>query len=530
MNRLVSILCVCAMAVTASAVPARRGVIYRTMEDGTEKAVYLHGDAFNHHMTDAEGRWLDERTLEPLSEEAKAERLSANTSRVQARRVQQQALVGTKPNIAPRGLLIMVNFANKKFTTPRDTINRMLNGDTYTRDYTYSYKDESGRNVEEHITSSGTARQYFYDQSYGQYNPVFDVVGPYTLKNNYSYYGSNDDAKAGLMIKEACELADADGADFTKYDNNNDGKVDFVYVLYAGYGEADGGPEETVWPHNYDLNLWGIKYTVDGKTVRNYACSNEINYINNFHNGIGTFCHEFSHVLGLPDLYETNERSLGLHTLMEWDILDYGPYNNDGNTPPSYSAYERFFCGWLTPRVLKDPESVWLNPLNFQKGSALLLCEGDKHNLVGYDPNPTVFYLLESRVKEGWDKFLPGRGLLITKISYDATKWEYNTVNNSAKSMGVDIMEARTNNTSYGRSTDAYPAGAKNWYGFNNHEVEQIAIQTGGAVTFSYRGATQDVEDVLPDDSKAHKILRDGQVIIVRGDKEYDLLGRRIGL
>ena len=91
-------------------------------------------------------------------------------------------------------------------------------------------------------------------------------------------------------------------------------------------------------------------------------------------------------------------------------------------------------------------------------------------------------------------------------------------------------MEARSNTTAYARSTDAYPAGAKNWYGFNNHEVEQIAIQTGGAVTFSYRGASQDVEDVLPDDSKAHKILRDGQVIIVRGDKEYDLLGRRIGL
>jgi M6 family metalloprotease-like protein len=195
------------------------------------------------------------------------------------------------------------------------------------------------------VKSSGSARQYFHDTSWGQYNPQFDVVGPYTLSQSYAYYGKNNDANVGEMIRDACKMADEDGVDFTQYDNDNDGKVDFVYVLYAGYGEADGGPANTVWPHNYDLRYTGVTCNVDGKTVRNYACSNEISYYSKLYNGIGTFCHEFSHVLGLPDLYETNQTPKGLHTLLDWDILDYGPYNNDGNTPPAYSAYERFYMG-----------------------------------------------------------------------------------------------------------------------------------------------------------------------------------------
>ena len=131
----------------------------------------------------------------------------------------------------------MVNFSDKAFTTSHETINDMLNGDHFTRHYTYSYS-YGGKTYSETVDSEGSAKQYFHDQSYGQYNPVFDVVGPYTLSQNYAYYGKNksngDDSNVGAMIKEACELADKGGADFTKYDNDNNGVVDFVYILYAG--------------------------------------------------------------------------------------------------------------------------------------------------------------------------------------------------------------------------------------------------------------------------------------------------------
>ena len=529
MKKIGSLLLVCAFALTASAVPARRGPVLRTAADGTKRVVYLHGDAFSHYTTDAKGNWLDDETLAPLSTDVINARMERMRTRVQARRVQQAEKVGTAPNIAPRGLLILVNFKNKAFVTPYDTIRNMLDGDHFTRKYEYDYEYqeyEGGPTKTEHVsvTSSGSARQYFHDQSWGQYNPIFDVVGPYTLSKDYSYYGKNDDANVGYMIKEACELANKGGADFTLYDNDKDGNVDFVYVLYAGYGEADGGPANTVWPHNHDLSYLGISCSVDGKKIRNYACSNEISYYSDMYNGIGTFCHEFSHVLGLPDLYETSSPALGLHTLFEWDILDYGPYNNDGNTPPSYSAYERFYCGWITPRVLTQSENVTLKPMNESK-EALLLCEGNKHNLVGYDPNPTIFYLLETRTKSGWDEYLPGRGMLITKISYDSQKWEYNEVNNSKKAMGVDLIEAKTNNGDYALYSDAFPYGAKSWTGFANHEVTNIKMEAGGAISFVYT-YTQGIDQIDAEKPAVTKHIENGRLIIMRGDKTYDVLGR----
>ncbi|MBO7458818.1 MAG: M6 family metalloprotease domain-containing protein [Paludibacteraceae bacterium] len=515
------------------ALPAKRGGIVRTAADGTEKTVFLHGNAFSHYMTDAEGNWLDEETLQPMSAEAKKARIEANASRAQARRVQQEKQLGGELNLAPRGLLILVSYKDKAFSTLKDTMENMLNGENFTRSYSYEYT-YGGKNYSQSVQSSGSARQYFHDQSWGQYNPIFDVVGPYTVSEDLDFYGKNDsqgnDQHVGELISEACKLADADGVDFTLYDNNNDGNVDFVYVIYAGYGEADGGAKNTVWPHNYDMRYYyqydGLeKCIVDGKTVRNYACSNEIQYYADVYAGIGTFCHEFSHVLGLPDLYVTVDMSNPPHTLCDWDILDYGPYNNDGNTPPAYSAYERFYMGWLKPRVLDKDEAVTLNPLNDSK-EALLMCKEDTHNLVGNDPNPTEFYILENRKQEGWDKYLPGKGMLITKIKYSYTKWENNTVNNTASAMGVDMMEATANTGDYGKAKDAYPAGAKTFYGLDNHSIENIRL-TSGVITFDFTIGAQGIEDVETGEA-AQKILRDGQILIIRGGKTYDLNGREL--
>jgi len=526
MKKIISIVCLSIIAVTAMAIPARRGPMVRTAEDGTEKTVFLHGNAFYHYMTDEQGTWLDEKSLQPLSQEAKAAKMSKGEARQKARRVQQQKKIGNAPNVAPRGLMIMVNFKDKAFQTPHDTIDSMLNGANFTRKYSVNYTYE-GQQVKGTYTCSGSARKYFQDQSYGQYNPVFDVVGPYTLSQNYSYYGKNDDANVGKMIKEACQLAYADGADFSLYDNDNDGNVDFVYVLYAGEGEADGGDANTVWPHNYDLRYLYETCILDGKQICNYACSNEWQHYGQVYNGIGTFCHEFSHVLGLPDLYETNETSRGCHTLYDWDILDYGPYNNDGNTPPAYSAYERFYMGWLTPRVLTEAENVTLAPINEGNGTSLLMCSDDAHNLVGYNPNPKTFYLLENRVRTGWDKYLPGRGMLITKIQYDADNWEYNAVNNDPYDMGVDLIEATPNTTDWSAATDAFPKGATEYTDFTDHEITNIAI-SGQNITFQYRGGwPEGIESIQPSAVSIQKIIRDGKLYIVVGNALYDATGKR---
>lgn len=509
-------------------VPARRGGFVRTGADGKEKTVYLHGNEHFHYMTDEQGQWLDEQSLVPLSESEKARLQQAGEARLrQVRRAAQQtAGIGDEPNPAPRGLVILVNFTDKAFVTPRDTLDSLHNGEHFTRDYKYKY---SGHTL--HYTSEGSARKYFQDQSYGQYNPVFDLIGPLQLSNTVSYYGSNKDANAPKMIKEACELADQAGADFSQYDNDNDGYVDFVYVVYAGYGEADGGGEETVWPHQWNLrSSAGITLKLDGKYIDRYACGNEISKWSDVYNGIGTFCHEFGHVLGLPDFYETNNPQTGLHTLSEWDIMDYGPYNNDGNTPPSYSAYERFYMGWLTPRMLSKAENVTLYPINEGTGSSLLISTANTHNMSGWKPNPTTFYLLEVRTLTGWDEYLPGPGMLITKVDFVYSNWIYNRVNNNGRAFGMDILEAKENTTSYAAYTDAYPAGATEWTAYSNHEITDITRDaTTGAVSFKYRGGVPTaVEDVTSEDGKPRKIMRNGQIYLLYKGQMYDLMGRRI--
>lgn len=469
------------------AVPARRGGLVVTQPDGSELTVYQHGDEHFHWLTNKQGEWLSMdtdgyyRVTEALTDEQiEAKRQAA------PRRAEYQA---TPLNIATRGLIILVNFKDAAFTTSKAEMDSMLTGKNYTRNYTYKY---SGRNYT--VESKGSAWKYFYDSSNGQYDPQFDVVGPVTVSQNMAYYGGNiggGDKNPEAMIVEACKLVN-DSVDFSLYDNDNDGIADFVYVIYAGYGEADGGAANTIWPHQYFI-FQTLK--LDNTKIYRYACSNEMDNYTKHHTGIGTFCHEFSHVLGLPDLYETT--GYGDHkTMGEWSILDYGPYNNDGNTPPAYSAYERFFMGWLTPRLITEPENITLAELN-ESQEALLISSSDQHNLIGNDPDPTTFYLLENRQQTGWDEYLPGHGLMLTKIQYNYKKWFDNTVNNTAKSMGVDLIEAdgkaplyddaRPSNGYMGKAKDLFPAGANAYTLITDHAIEEIT-EENGQISFKYKG------------------------------------------
>lgn len=507
------------------AVPARRGGLVVTQPDGSELTVYQHGDEHFHWLTNKQGEWLSMdtdgyyRVTEALTDEQiEAKRQAA------PRRAEYQA---TPLNIATRGLIILVNFKDATFTTSKSEMDSMLVGKNYTRNYTYKYY---GRNYT--VESKGSAWKYFYDSSNGQYDPQFDVVGPVTVSQNMAYYGGNiggGDKNPEAMIVEACKLVN-DSVDFSLYDNDNDGIADFVYVIYAGYGEADGGAANTIWPHQYFI-FQTLK--LDNTKIYRYACSNEMDNYTKHHTGIGTFCHEFSHVLGLPDLYETT--GYGSHkTMGQWSILDYGPYNNDGNTPPAYSAYERFFMGWLTPRLITEPENVVLEDLK-NNNEALLISSTDEHNLIGNDPNPTTFYLLENRQQTGWDEYLPGHGLMLTKIQYNYNKWYNNTVNNTATKMGVDLIEAdgkapqyddyRPSNGYMGKAKDLFPAGATEYTQIIDHPIEKITEQDG-VIYFKYKGGVTDSippvdEDTIP--TRVDDIVCYGEIVGV-----YNILGQQV--
>ena len=298
----------------------------RTAADGTEKMVFLHGNELFHYMTDEEGNWLDEETLMPLSEEVKGERLKlkGESKMAKARRAKEET--GTDRLLAPRGAVILVSYNDLAFKSTNAEMTDWAMGDNY------SYNG-----------ATGSIHKYFWEQSWGQYDLQIDVYGPVTVSKGYAYYGKDSggegyDQHADELIVEACKLAhDNYGADFSKYDWDNDGNVDWVVVIYAGKGQADSGASNTIWPHQYDLSYTRMSFKLDGKWVDHYCCLNELDGQTGARCGIGTFCHEFSHVMGLPDFYATDNSSH--RTLGSWDIMDYGPYNNDGNTPPSYSSY-----------------------------------------------------------------------------------------------------------------------------------------------------------------------------------------------
>lgn len=444
----------------------------------------------------ANPKWLSQ--LAQDGDTATLRRVYQRHARIQhkARRISAAATTASPLNIAQRGLIILVNFSDLSYR-PENThaeMDSMINGRNYTRDYSYKYGSTTY-----HVQASGSVRRYFQDASAGAYNPIFDVVGPVTLSKGYAYYGANDiygdDKNATLMIKEACQLAKNQGVDFRQYDNDGDGYVDFVYVFYAGKNESDGAGDNYIWPHSYELEADRISLTLDGKKVNRYACSGELEYYSGKHDGIGTFCHEFSHVLGLPDLYETTGNGTW-KTMGEWDVMDYGPYNNEGNTPPTYSGYERWFMGWTTPQLLNSASTDTLHNLATSNHCYILTTSGTCSG-TGNDPNPSTFYILENRQQSGWDAYLPGHGMMMTKVAYSYNKWSENTVNNSKSAMGVDLVEAdgsapaysqsNSGNGYFGKPGDLFPAGATSSSKVTGYPISDIREQNG-VITFRLMG------------------------------------------
>ena len=521
MKKLLGLIALCVVAASATAVPARRDGIVRTMADGTEKTIYLNGDEFFHYLTDEQGNMLDEETLLPVSEDVKAARMAQGMKRVQARRVQQET--GATRLLSPRGPIILVSYKDKAFQQTNADMKEWAMGENYT-----------------YNGATGSIHRYFLDQSWGQYDLQLDIYGPVKVSKNLSYYGSNDfngdDQHPDELVVEACKLAQSQcGADFSQYDSDNDGKVDWVVILYAGYGEADGGPANTIWPHQYELSYTGKAFNLNGKTIDHYCCLNELDYYTKKRDGIGTFCHEFSHIMGLPDFYATNGAKH--KTMGTWDVLDYGPYNNNGNTPPAYSAYERWWMGWMKPAFIKTACSVELPELNATKAACYMTEAGTKAITNILNPDPKTFYLFEYRQQKGWDKYIPGPGMLVTKINFDASKWTTNKVNDYSLLMGVDIMEADGKAPSYpsddyyGKAKDAFPAGSTQFTKNTKFKVTNIGYNDSGAITFDVNDGgeliTLDINEAVVNE-KTTKMILNGRVVIMRDGRLYDILGNRL--
>lgn len=337
---------------------------------------------------------------------------------------------------SPKAIIILVEYQDVKFKTENayQYFEELLNKEGFSQ-----------------YGATGSVLDWFKENSKGQFTPDFDLYGPVTLPQKMNYYGRNDaygnDMRPEEMVIDACDILDAT-VDFSQYDTDGDGKVDNIYIFYAGYGEADGGGSNTVWPHSWDLSSASTKrYRYDGVIVDHYACSNEVDYTTKKPDGIGTFVHEFSHVLGLPDLYPTDDSDA--FTPGEFSVLDYGPYNNDGRTPPNYSSYELYALDWITPLTFERSDYYELENLTDSYQCYLLPTE-----------NSNEFYLFENRQKTGNDRFIPGHGMLVWHIDFVPSRWENNDINNNASHQYVDLVEAdgiQSNSTMRG---DPFPGSS----------------------------------------------------------------------
>lgn len=481
-----------------AAKPALREAMKITQPDGSELTVRLVGDEYAHYMLTSEGLPLvqDERGAYVYAElqadgtavstgilagnatprslamtkldgvalekalqtrAAKSEmRASANESAETPQGMARLRGYGRMNSAFPvkgeqKGLVILVEYSDVAFGS-KNAKGKDYDSYSDTAHPALAYwHDLLNKKGFDGFGATGSCRDWFIDNSKdaegnSQFVPEFDVYGPVTLPNTMKFYGGNNsygqDKAAYDMVVHACQLLDEE-IDFSQYDRDGDGKVDNVYIFYAGYGEADYGGDDCVWPHSFDLSKVYKSFKLDGVTIDHYACSNETIKQSRRPDGIGTFVHEFSHVMGLPDLYATDYAQV--ETPGAYNILDYGPYNNDGLTPPNYSAFERFALGWLDPMTFPEPRQLDLPELSGTNTACYVRTE-----------KPKEYYLFENRQQTGWDKYIPGHGLLIWHVDYKESVFNSNTVNNNAKHQYVDLIKASGTGGLRPRE-DAYP-------------------------------------------------------------------------
>ena len=522
---MLSLLVLCALQMWG--IPAAPWPVVKTQPDGTQINVRINGDEFYSFYTsldgytlmqNAQGYWTyaqrnaagdleasavvardeqqrssaDEAFLSTLSKRMVAK--SGLTSAKAARKARAQQAPSQKAYDYSkfRGLVILVQWNDASFgrSDVKDFYQKMVNQEGYT-----GYTNEDG-STNYYGKFTGSVRDYYRQNSGGKFNPEFDVVGPVTVPYGIDYPNRNNNI--GTVLRSALKLVD-DQVDFSKYDTNGDGWVDMFYVIFAGVGSNTGEADTHVWPHKSTMS--GSYLWLDGTRIGTYACSCELtSQRNNILDGIGTICHEFTHVLGLEDLYDTDYETNGQsHDPGTWEIMSGGGYNNYGRTPAGYSAYDRYSLGFANAKIITAPGTYELNPL-VTTGEVLKIGTASSYETI----------LLENRQLTSWDAALPGHGMMAARVdSSSSWVWQGNTVNCNPAHNYYELLRALDTSTG-DAATDAFPGTAgvpmignftnpslKTWDGQDNKlMITDITESADGKITIKVdTDVTRDVED-----------------------------------
>ena len=466
----------CALAcLVASAVPAIPTPQKVTQPNGEALTVRIKGDEFFHYMTTVDGYTIvknaqgyyaygtlvnDEvvpskliaRDAEKRSASDNAWLATTGKNLKSASKVAQGIRARAQRDALPHlnrinynnfhGLVILVEFNDAHFTRSdvQEFYGHMINDVDYT-----GYTNEDGT-ANPYGACTGSVRDYFYDNSNGIFSPQFDVVGP--VEVNYSVDQGNQ--YAYNIFQSAVQKVNP-YVDFSQYDLDNNGAVDLIYFIYADTpSSSDSSSPNHIWPHRSSFYSY-VKY--DGKYIRDYACSAEYIYAKSqgIFDGIGTICHEFSHVLGLPDLYDTNENDDNTNGEAqhpgEWDLMAGGNYQNNARTPVAYSLYDRYSTGFANYQVITAEGEYTLNPTSTTGEGYILKTPTNKE----------VFLIDNRQNTTKWDRYAPGHGMIIARMdSTNATVWNNNAPNGNATRLYYELLRAG-GSIAFQSPTDPFP-------------------------------------------------------------------------
>ena len=343
-------------------------------------------------------------------------------------------------------------------------------------------------------TGSTSFKAYYQDNSYNLLTVNCTVVGPYTP--NYDAADADESCSTCIRgyISSLVDMAEADGLDFSQFDNNSDGDVDGLFVVHAGYGEEAGAPSWTIWSHAWTLFTYARTY--DGVTIDRYATVPELRGASgSTMTAIGVCVHEFGHLLGAPDLYDTDGTGSGgsAWDCGRWDVMAGGSWNDNGDTPAQHNMYSKWKMGWANPVVIDSSASISLQ--NTSDSNMAYRIDTTTNN---------EFFILENRQQVGWDAALPGHGMLIFHIDGNYIDGlSGNTVNANPSHQGVDVEEAdnvrstatyggdpfpgTSNNTSF---TDTTTPSSKSWANNNTNKPVTNIAENSGLIYFDFMGGS----------------------------------------
>ncbi len=520
------------LSLVSQAVPADPTPSKVTQPDGTTLTVVLHGDEFLNYLTTSDGYTVvknkagyftyarldgnqlvagdriarDNRTaadnayLATLPKGLKSKSMVERGSKMLNHRNEVLRGIGHGGHMDYskfRGLIVLINYTDRKFDdyvpsnyTPQDFYEQMINGHDYK-----GFTLPAGTKVE----CMGSVRDYYYDNSFQQFDPHFDILGPVDVP-----FACTDahQFNCDSIFFAALEALDPE-VDFSQYDTDEDGTADMVFFLVAGHGsDYSANNRDYLWPHMKDFTDSPV---LDGVNFKLYACStnmigeeNEYYIVYNNVAGIGTICHEFSHCLGLPDFYDTDSDGSGgvNHAYpLTWSIMASGFKNNNGRNPAGYSLYERYALGFAQPTLIDAEGTIELPAL-------------EKSNM-GYrlnTANKNEFFLIENRQRIKWDKNLPGPGMLIFRVdSTNVEVWENNLVNANPNHNYYELLRANFNGmndsprdpfpgtTNVTSITNATQPSLRTWDGKLSHYALMNIAEADSIITF----------DVIIDKSKS---------------------------